>query len=420
MAREAAVLRRLLARVRRVAARSGRAIAARNGRAVAARNGRAVAARNGRAVAAPRVRAAGILLLAALPAMAAIPGIAALATFSGIAALATISGCSGRPTYEPGCYLNSAVKGATRRDLEAAAERFYGQLRSHAYEEAYAEASEALRTRVDKAQVAQAWTTISENLTIPQAIRTEEIAVAVFPPGTRGPQEISCIDPADAAGARSMLTTDQPYQAYLIQSADVIGTTFNFASVWYLEDNKWKLATFGVKARRQMGRDWTYYRDQARAELARGNVRNSALLYNLAMDLLVPAPWVKPAALDTLMKEQRRIHVDNLPAGRKLEWIARDGTVFNPYMVKYDIVNGAMILRIEYEVPTPIDTTQVAEKAPLLAEFIRTTFPEYQEIFPSVALDATTPLRHDPVWSGIFPLRQPASISRAAEDVRSR
>jgi hypothetical protein len=316
------------------------------------------------------------------------------------------SACARKPHYEPGCYLNSAVKPATRRELEGAVNRFYDLLRSRRYEEAYGEAADALRTRVDKNQVAQAWTSISEILTIPREVKTEEVAVAVFPEGTRGPQQVQCVDPADTTGNRAMLTTDQPFQAYLIQSAEVNGTIYNFASIWFFEEGKWKLATFGAKPRKQLGHDWRYFLDLARSQKQKGNARNAALLYNLSMDLLVPAPWVKPAMLQTLQAEQRTIRVENLPAGRKLEWVAQDGTVFNTYMVSYEITPQGLAIRFQYEVPAPIDTTAVAAKAPVLANFVRTSFPEYPEVFSEILLEATTPVDHQPVWAGTFSFRE--------------
>lgn len=329
----------------------------------------------------------------------------ALALLVPVMALGT--GCSKSPRYDPGCYLNDAVKAPTRRDVEAAAERFYGLLRARHYEDAYAEAADQLRTRVAKNDIAQAWTGIAEILTIPDKVTTEEIAVAVFPEGTRGPQEVQCVDPSEPEGGRKMMATDQPFQAYLVQSAQVGDNTYNFGSVWFFEKGKWRLATFGAKPRKMLGKDWRHYLEVARAELAKGNERNAALLYNLTMDLLVPAPWVRPDKLDEIAKEQRTIIVENLPAGRRLEWVATDGTVFNPYLISYDVTTEGLALRLFYEIPQPIDTTAVAAQAPTLARFVRGEFPEYQEIFSTMVLEAVAPVTHEPVWSGTFPFREP-------------
>jgi hypothetical protein len=201
------------------------------------------------------------------------------------------------------------------------------------------------------------------------------------------------------------MVTDQPFQAYLIQSAVVSGTTYNFASIWFHEDGRWKLATFGAKPRVQLGHDWQHWLTEARTQKEKGNEKNAALLYNMAMDLLVPAPWVRPALLDTLQKEQRRIRTDNLPAGRRLRWVASDSTVFHPYMVSYEVTEQGLAVKFQYEVPEPVDTTQVARQAPSLAGFVRTTFPEYSEVFSSIILEGTTPVEHQPVWTGSFSFR---------------
>lgn len=321
-----------------------------------------------------------------------------------LAATATFAGCSRKPAYPPGCYLNGSVHPATRRELESAAGRFYDLLRSRRYEDAWSGSSAQLRARVDKTQVALTWTSLAEILTVPQRLATEEIAVVVIAEGARGPQELQCTDPADTTGGRRMMTTDQPFQAYLIQSAAVRNTVYNYASIWYFEAGGWKLAAVGARPRTAQGHDWRHYLEVTHEQRAKKNLRNAALLYNLTMDLLVPAPWVRPDQLEKLEREQRRLMVEDLPRGRVMTWVAADSTVFHPYQVGYDLTAQGLAVKFLYEVPAPADTSLVERQAARLADFIRQSFPEYQEVFSTIWLQATTRVDHQPVWEGTFPL----------------
>jgi hypothetical protein len=329
-----------------------------------------------------------------------------IAPILGMAIALLAGGCSdGTPRLDPGCYLNGAVPGSIRRAVEKSADVFYEQLRSRQYEAAYAEAASQLRERVDKQSVALAWTSIAEVLTLPAEVATEEIAVVAVKPGDRGPRELACVDPADSSASRKMMATDQPLQAYLIQSGLVEGTLYNFASVWYHEGGKWRIATFGTKPRTVADHDWTWWRNLAREQQTRGNARNAALLYNLAMDLLVPAPWVRPDMLDQLMAEQRKIHPENLPNNRKERWVTLDDTEFFPFQAACDIVPGGVAVRFMYEVPDGTDSTAVKADAPKLVDFVRTTFPEYAEVFRAVRLEAVAAGTRQPVWAGEYPLQ---------------
>jgi len=317
----------------------------------------------------------------------------------------TLGGCSDAPKVAPGCYLNGSVPGPARRAVEKAADTFYEQLRSRQYEAAYTEAAAQMKQRVDKQQVAMAWTSIAEILTLPATLATEEIALVAVAEGDRGPRELVCTDPADTSASRRMMATDQPLQTYLIQSGLVNGTLYNFASVWFYEEGKWRIATFGTKPRAVADHDWAWWRNLAREQQTRGHSRNAALLYNLAMDLLVPAPWVRPGALDQLMAEQRKVYPENLPNNRKERWVTLDDTEFFPYLSNCDIVPGGVGVRFTYEVPAGVDSAHVAAEAPKLADFVRTTFPEYAEVFRLVRLEAVRTGDRTPVWAGDFPLR---------------
>lgn len=314
--------------------------------------------------------------------------------------------CSGGPPkFEPGCYMGGGIPGSMRRDVESSAERFYAQLRAREYEAAWGEGSEQLRNRVNKTDVALAWTQIAQILSIPDALVTEEVVVVAIEPGSRGPKELECRDPEAPDNTRRMVVTDQPLQAYLIQTGVVRNVTYNFASVWFFEEGRWKVASFGTKPRKTMGHDWEHWAEEAREQRDKGHFRNAALLYNLAMDLLVPAPWVRPDQLDVLMEEQRALRVEHLPVNRKMRWVALDGTEFFPFHVLLEPIPDGLAVRFLYEVPADADSAAVGTEALKLVDFVRTTFPEYAEVFDEVQLEAVDAGERRWVWDGAFPLK---------------
>ena len=76
-----------------------------------------------------------------------------------------------------------------------------------------------------------------------------------------------------------------------------------------------------------------------------------------------------------------------------------------PFTSACDIVPGGVAVRFTYEVPDDQDSTRVARDAPKLADFVRTTFPEYAEVFRAVRLEAVRTTDKQPVWAGDFPLK---------------
>jgi hypothetical protein len=316
-----------------------------------------------------------------------------------------LAACSGAPKFEPGCYLNGGVPRAVRRAVEASADRFYAQLRAGQYEAAWSEGATQLRNRVNKTDVALAWTQIAQILSIPDGLVTEEVAVVAVASGSRGPRELACSDPADPGSSRRMVATDQPLQAYLIQTGVVRNVMYNFASVWFYEEGRWRVATFGTKPRKTLGHDWEHWAAVAREQRDKKQLRNSALLYNLAMDLLVPAPWVRPDDLDVLIGEQRKLNVENLPNNRKERWVATDGTEFFPFRSSLTPIGNGLAVKFHYEVPADADSAEVVRQAPKLADFVRTTFPEYAEIFAEVHVEAVTAGDRRSVYAGEFPLK---------------
>jgi len=311
-----------------------------------------------------------------------------------------VAGCSKGLKYKPGCYLGDTIHPADRANIEQAAARFYQLLRSFSYDTAYDEASPQLQRLYPRDQLTSIWASINETLTIPDHLDLEDMALVAIREGARGPQSVPCIG-ADSAAARTMSATDQPYQAYLVESGAVGNNVYTYASVWYYEDGVWKMASFGAKPKIQNGHDWTWYRDLSREQKELGNRRNAALLLNMAMDLLIPAPWIRPEEVRRLEKEQHAIAVVELPVGRPLDWVARDSTVFHPYLVQPHVTENGFGLTFAYEV-TNTDTAAVRANAPKLASFIKTTFPEYKDLFRDLTLEAYTKPDHRPVWRSEF------------------
>ena len=124
----------------------------------------------------------------------------------------------------------------------------------------------------------------------------------------------------------------------------------------------------------------------------------------MAIDLAVPAAWIKPAAVDELQRQQRRITVDRLPSDRLDPWIASPDT-FGVYSVGYAIFGDGLGVAIRYETKGAVSDT-LSQKAygDRLLRYVRTEFPEYREVFRHVALEAHEQSDRSKVWRRSYPL----------------
>jgi hypothetical protein len=193
----------------------------------------------------------------------------------------------------------------------------------------------------------------------------------------------------------------------VVQVGETAGEQFYFSTMWFYEDGAWRLAAFFAKPGSIGGADWTAFAESAAAERLAKRDRNAALLYNVAIDLSVPAAWMKPAAVAELQRQQRRIRVSNLPRGSADVWRVAEADSFSVLFVEYTVQSDDLGLVVTYAARHALsDSVAVAEDTDRLAAFIRREFPEYGKVFPTVTIRALDTVLKDRSWFRVYPLRE--------------
>lgn len=313
-------------------------------------------------------------------------------------------GCGrGAADIPEGCSLDDAVPAEARAAVEQAATRFFEHARKGEGQAIYEEAAALVRERNSPDQFLAPIAQVAREIGFPP-LTTRSIAVVRFGETTPYQSRLECSVPGSEA-VTTLLLPDFPVQASLIQVGEASGETFYFSTVWFREpDGAWRIGAFFTKPATVFAKGTAEYAEEAAAQRAEGHLRNAALLYNVAIDLVVPAAWIKPAAVDDLQRQQKRITVDRLPSDRLDPWAATPDT-FNVYSVGYAIFGDGLGVAIRYETEGAVsDTLSQKAYADRLMRYVRAEFPEYPLVFRHVALDAHEQGDRSKVWRRTYPL----------------
>lgn len=312
----------------------------------------------------------------------------------------------GSAALPDGCYTGDAVPADVKAEVLAAAETFYGRLREQKLQEIYDNAAAAVRQKEPAKEFLQAIVRAATVVGVPRNAELHAIQLVKFGPGLAYAERLTCAS-ADTGGTTILMLGRQPEQASLVQTAPTGGETIYFSTLWIREEGEWRLGTFFAKPATLYGKDWREYEQEAKAQNEKKHLRNSALLYNVAIDLAVAAPWVKPPEIDHLQRDQRRLQVEYLPAGGSSMDVwgaAPDSFVVNK--VAYAARSDGLGLIVSYLAQGDIaDSTFQDTRARELVKFIREHFPEYLEVFQSVSIQAFDYEDRDKTWFQSYPLR---------------
>jgi hypothetical protein len=302
-----------------------------------------------------------------------------------------LAGCGGeRADRDLGCFTDDRVPPRERAGIERAAAELYSRARTGAWEDIYRNAASIVRDRQTPEQFLSPLVQVLQRMGFPRL--TEETLTLVrfggdFPPVT----PVECeVEGADRP--RKLLLDSHPAQASLVQTGAVGGERFFYSTLWFWEQGVWRLATFHVKPATLRGESWEVYDRKADDQRLEGNNRNTALLYNVAIDLLVPNAWTQPPELTALQRKQQRLSVTYLPVGGAIDrWPAPSDT-FRVRSVQYTVGEEKLGLVFRHEAVFPVaDSTAQKAYADRLFDFIRKSFPEYPEIFDRVVLVTIDP-----------------------------
>jgi hypothetical protein len=286
--------------------------------------------------------------------------------------------------------VGNAVPESVRRDLEDGARELYARIRAAEWQAIYDSSSSRLQRDLTPQEFLTPIAQAAQQVGIPETFRLAEIFLIrfdeEFPPQTR----VMC-QPEGGGAPHELIVTDFPTQATLIQRGKMGNEEFFFSTLWHNEEGTWKLAGFFSKPASWDGKDWEQWADEANRERLADNRRNAALLLNVAIDLVVPCAWVKPSEVTTLQRQQQRINVSDLPVEAPDFWPS-DPDTFKILRVGYNLVRNGLGLLFQYQASVAVEDSlaQIAY-ADLLFDYIRTTFPEYEEVFRGCSLLAIDP-----------------------------
>ena len=230
--------------------------------------------------------------------------------------------------------------------------------------------------------------------------------VVKFGPKFKSVHKVACGDPKRPL---NLIVSEAPLQASLVQKVSVGPEQFYFSTLWYGENAEWRFAALFAKPATLQGRDWRSFEQQAASENKAGNKRNAALLYNAAIDLVLPNAWTEPPDVKDLAHEQARISVSDLPKqDAAVAWSLPPDSV-RVHSIAYGVHQNELVLVVSYEALAALsDTVAQTRDADRLRAYINETFPEYEKVFQLLAVEAFDPRNKEPSWSKLGPLRPPS------------
>jgi hypothetical protein len=319
------------------------------------------------------------------------------------------AGCRSGPSLDlpEGCATGESVPPGIRESVEAAAGEFYARARKGDWEAIYKGAATVVRTQRTQEAFVSPISRAFRELGFPDVLHREALSVVKFGPGFPHRTRVECAIPGEATPL-TLILTDFPLQASLVKRGNLGSEELYFSTLWHREGSDWKLAGFFAKPATLLGKDWKAYEEAASAQRSAGNKRNAALLYNVAIDLVVPNAWTKPGEVESLKDEQSRISVDYLPKGKPELWPASPDS-FRVHQVAYGLAQGALCVLLRYEAPAALaDTAAQSIQGERLRRYVEESFPEYLEVFRYLALVAFLPQNPEQTWSRLYPLRRPS------------
>lgn len=310
-------------------------------------------------------------------------------------------GCTREKEIPPGCASGNEISAPMRKEILDAADVLYRRMAAGQWQEVYESAAGAVREQRTADEFLTPMARVAQRIGLPREPTVHYMSVVRFGDDFPYRLEVEC-DVKGADGPAILLLANYPVQATLVHKAFVGGEAFYFSTLWQRDAELWKLAGFFAKPATWAGKDWEDYEKEATAQRLAKNVRNSALLYNVAIDLVVPNVWVKPPEVEGLERKQGRLSVADLPIGQPVSWAAGPDT-FKVFRVAYELVPNQLGLSFRYQGGAFADTTAQAASADRLYTYICDNFPEYSEVFSTYFLVAQDPAEPEKVVRRNYP-----------------
>jgi hypothetical protein len=319
-------------------------------------------------------------------------------------ALALLAGCArGGGEIPVGCARGKAVPAATRTGVVRAADAFYARAGKGDWGGIYANASSSLRASEPEEKFTAPLRRVFEQVGPVPRRSVQSLTVVRFGDGFPHRSQVECPGAGNDLPVTFLLDSF-PIQASLVEEGNLHGDVFYFSTLWDREGGDWKLAAFFLKPAALFGKRSSAYAEEASAQREAGNNRNSALLYNVAIDLAVPNAWTRPGEIDDLRRKQSRLSVTQLPVGKVEPWPDPPDT-FRVRQVGYTVLGSGLGVAVHWIPGRSIaDTTALVPAADRLHEYIVSDFPEYSKVFSGILLVAEDPADPSRTWMRGFRL----------------
>ena len=319
-----------------------------------------------------------------------------------------LTGCGrkGPLDVREGCTSGDDVPKSVQSAIETKAQELYDRARRNDWNGIYESAALAVQKQGPKRDFYAPIIRTFRELGVPTKAETQSLVVVKFGSEFKSEQKVACGDPKRPI---NLMVAAAPLQASLVQKVSVGPEQFYFSTLWYGESGEWRFAALFAKPATLQGRDWHSFQEQAASENKAGNKRNAALLYNAAIDLVLPNAWTEPPEVKDLEHEQARISVSDLPKqNAAIAWYVPPDSI-RVHSIAYGAHPNGLVLVVSYEALAALaDTVAQARDADRLRAYINENFPEYEKVFQLLAVEAFNPRNDEPSWSKLGPLRPPS------------
>ena len=307
-------------------------------------------------------------------------GVLALLIFA-----AWLSGCS--QTLEHGCSCNDQVPKKIRTEIERAADELFARIEAQETEVIFENAASPVVEKSNAYDFVEPMALSVARFGLPKERTTHKLYAIHFKRGHAIEFPVPC--GCDGEEVDRLMLRRHPTQVSLVQYAGFGPLTVQYSILFWLEDDQWKVGGFVARPVQVYGRDWKGFEDWADEQMQKGNLRNAALLMNVALDLLVPNSWTRPESVERIETKQNSLLVTNLPANMLDVWSAPNRD-FRVYKVEKLYGPQALDVGFHYETYEAVaDTVLIAEMHEELFGYIQTAFPEYSEVFDHAVIRAT-------------------------------
>jgi O-antigen/teichoic acid export membrane protein len=319
-----------------------------------------------------------------------------------VAAALAAAGCGGGE-LPPGCTADDDVPAAVREEVEAAAATFYARVRAEDAMGIFQNAAWPVHEKSNLEEFVRQIAAAALRYGLPETPTTERIYLVNIVPGVPIDFPRECGEGEEMV---ELMLRDHPVQACLEQHGVVNGVTNRYSTLWYRENGVWKLGEFRVRPATVLGYGYEHFVHMAEQQRARGNMRNTALLYELAQDLIMPNPWTRPPLIREIESTLKGVTVNRLPIRVIDRWeVGGESLRVGGLTYTGDGDALGLYLKCYPDEPRP-DSTLFREKAGSLYAYVLEEFPEYPEVFRSVTIRAVLPEDPTAGFQWTFPLRR--------------